>query len=270
MQQQYQVPKLLLNERNFVTPRCLQDCADMALKLDSLRSIPATLSNSAAVSNGSESIPVVETAVEATSSLTSALTPLSTTTHALTITPCVIPLSITEGFRTNTLPAKHNSISKTEILNQNGILEVTTHMNSGNIQETPTTPARRQPRRASLAAKSKWGMLKKNAQQSNPNAPTSPNSGVTSNSGRQSALTRQLSPASLSTGTLSTDGTEASNLRVPLCHSDGSNTSGVDSVAADPKPAVSKSSSSVSSEKSKNQKKDHNTNMETSQNNHKD
>jgi hypothetical protein len=170
----------------------------MALKLDSLRSIPATLSNSAAVSNGSESIPVVETAVEAKSSLTSALTPLSTTTHALTITPCVIPLSIT----TNTLPAKHNSISKTEILNQNGILEVTTHMNSGNIQETPTTPARRQPRRASLAAKSKWGMLKKNAQQSNPNAPTSPNSGVTSNSGRQSALTRQLSPASLSTGML--------------------------------------------------------------------
>ena len=62
-------------------------------------------------------------------------------------------------------------------------------------------------------------------------------------------------------GTLSTDGTEASNLRVPLCHSDGSNTSGVDSVA-DPKAVTM--STSVSSEKSKNQKKDHAA-METSQ-----
>ena len=220
MQQQYQVPKLVLDKRNYVTPRCLQDCADMALKLDSSRSIPTTVSNISVVSNASESIPAVEKAVEATASLT----PL-TNTHALTMNPCVSTLSITVGFRkqentiflfgfstptfsfffniflkstiTNMLPVKH-SISKSEILNQNGILGVV--VNSGNIQETPTTPARRQPRRASLAANAKWGMLKKNAHaQSNPNAPTSPGSNATSNSGRQSALTRQLSPASLST-----------------------------------------------------------------------
>ena len=114
----------------------------------------------------------------------------------------------------------------------------------GSLQETPTNPnsRERKPRRASLAASAKWNVLKNNKNHNSHNStvhhPTSPSSNATS--GRQSGVSgntgKQLSPASLSTGTISLDGSstglaEAGSLvRIPNCHSDGSNTSGVDSV----------------------------------------
>ena len=124
-----------------------------------------------------------------------------------------------------------SGVKRSNTTNQ-GILVV------GNLHETPTNPSReRKPRRASLAASAKWNVLKNKNSHNNSTIhhPTSPSSNATS--GRQSGIsggnTKQLSPASLSTGTISLDGsgTEAGSLvRIPNCHSDGSNTSGVDSV----------------------------------------